>query len=115
MCRNLREPAGELSAGVVDQGLALGGGGDEGSDGGVVERAWQVVRGAVETSDGVVREQRGRCYRIARGVEPRVDARGRESRRPLLAAPLARMAPRTPSTTASAYPSGNGRWAMKRR
>jgi len=48
---------GPLGAVVVDQGLAVGGGGDESGDGGHVESAGQAVGETVKTGDGVVGEQ----------------------------------------------------------
>src|SRR6266568_175275 len=49
---------GAFGAGVVDQGLAVGGRGDERGGGGVVELAWQPAGDAVQAGDGVVGEQR---------------------------------------------------------
>src|SRR5262245_59290891 len=49
---------GFLGAGVVDEVLARGGGGDERGDGGVVERAGQPVGDAVQPGDRVIGEQR---------------------------------------------------------
>src|SRR5215207_4135107 len=49
---------GAFGAGVVDQGLAVGGGGDERGGGGVVELAWQPTGDPVQAGDGVVGEQR---------------------------------------------------------
>ena len=48
---------GALGADVVDQGLAVGGGGDERCGGGVVEGPGQTVGDAMEAGDGVVGEE----------------------------------------------------------
>jgi hypothetical protein len=55
--------AGELGdcffgAGIVDEVLAVGGGGDERGGGGVVEGAGQPVGDAVQPGGGIVGEQR---------------------------------------------------------
>ena len=39
---------------VIDQGFAVGRGGDQCGDGGVVERAWQTTTGFVQPGAGVV-------------------------------------------------------------
>src|SRR6266545_7946196 len=49
---------GLLGAGLVDEGFAVGGGGHEGGDRGVVERSGEPVGDAVEAGDGVVGDER---------------------------------------------------------
>ena len=49
---------GFLGAVIVDQGFAGGGGGDECGDDGVVERTWQTQASFVESSDGIVSNER---------------------------------------------------------
>jgi len=63
LAEEVRLVAGELGdcflcAGIVDEVLAAGGGGDKRGDGGVVERAREAVGDAVQPGGRVVCEQR---------------------------------------------------------
>src|SRR6516164_8730643 len=49
-----------FSAVIIDQRFAVGRGGDERGDGGVIERAWQTTAGFVEPGAGVVGDERVR-------------------------------------------------------